>query len=354
MTTDCEKRAFIHIGLPKTGTTSLQGFLHTYSTKYDLYYPPGVCYPPKHGLKFRAEESEWNEFLGFIRTWLKDRSAPPVMVLSEEGFFSRIQEPVFAERMGAVKGLSADVEFTIVCYLRPQDAWVISWYKQLIKTGLIHKHGYPDLNDFVDKMNNLGRLDYLALLRKYADLFGKESVRIRPFERCHWDHGDLVTDFLKIMGRQRRREHQAPYFQESITDLAAYLFLEIARGYTPRSLDEAEALCEYLRTIVDSNSDIGDFEYWVNHPAIQEWNASNATLREKFGLPVEWEVFQPIVKGDCSASPLSLRVTDVARLINIGRYGRTNDCKRSLRGRCKEWYQAVIGGPSRSQERSRL
>lgn len=208
---------YLHIGLPKTGSTTIQYF--TCDNK-DVFEKLGICYP-LFPYKYEMVSFRRNGHFLFApymnEDGSRDRSRPAAeyeealntleelgkkydkIILTDEGiwwgshprqnFWEQLKEDM--NRRG--------LEVRIIVYLRRQDAWLESYWAQNIKDGRtcltmreypahIRKKGYP--------------LDYYAYISKLADLFGKDSLYVRILEKGQFRGAQhtLQSDFLDIFG----------------------------------------------------------------------------------------------------------------------------------------------------------
>ena len=186
-------KLIIHVGTSKTGTTSIQGFLNKNS---GLLAEKGFCFVQtgrKHiahtPLHRRLREESAPEIWRQIQLELAEKGAH-TGILSSEYFFSAACAQGFSKYMPDALRQNTHV----VAYIRRQDKYLESAYKQLVKVGRI----LPDPNLFYEK--NKDRYRYIEELRSHADAFGPASVHVRAYERNRLHHGDVVADFLKISG----------------------------------------------------------------------------------------------------------------------------------------------------------
>ncbi len=188
-----EKQLIIHIGSPKTGSTSIQGFL---KTNPDTLKSLGINYV-KAGRTNIAHNSMRSSFrrgkgpkvCAQIKQEIES-SDKPVQILSSELFFT----PVMAEPLanGLPEHMRKSVK--ILCYIRRQDKYLEALYKQFVKNGRIA----PDPLEFYE--NRLESLAYSQTLDAFADQFGTENIIVRPYERHHFTNGDVVEDFMGHTG----------------------------------------------------------------------------------------------------------------------------------------------------------
>jgi hypothetical protein len=181
----------LHIGTHKTGTSTLQSLLVRAAPRLLEH---GVSYveagrenriahhPLAWALRGRRQTS--------MEVWERVRrelAAPGARtrILSTEGFW-------FEDPAQVKEQLGYDGEIRIVAYLRRQDAFLQSLYKQTVSSGR--------KIDFAKWLEEMGRRgDYLAVVDRWAEAFGKDAIAVRPYE-----HGgktiDVVDDFFSLIG----------------------------------------------------------------------------------------------------------------------------------------------------------
>lgn len=207
------RQLFLHIGFPKTGTTSLQAFLaanaaglaargvlypragrlYRHGRFDDAHYgasfalglgiyemPPDVALSPDIGAEIMAEA----EAAGASR----------VVVSSE--YFATATVPDRARIRQALSGF----DLRIVCYLRRHDDALESAYAQAVK-WVPNPPWRPNAESYVLHELGLGTVsyDYLGVLRQWGQCVGPRSVIVRPYERAQ-NQPDLEADFLRAIG----------------------------------------------------------------------------------------------------------------------------------------------------------
>ena len=179
----------VHIGTQKTGTSALQGYL---SANSEPLARQGIRYieagrrwgnHSSHGelaqsVLGRADGSVWNE----VRRELT-ASKSRVNLISAEGFW-------FADPATLKAQLSSISDVRIVVYLRRQDKYLQSLWKQAVTGGRKH-----DFNLWRERLPHRG--DYFSTVEKWAEQFGAESIIVRPYER----NGvvNTIEDFCRII-----------------------------------------------------------------------------------------------------------------------------------------------------------
>jgi hypothetical protein len=192
----------LHIGLPKTGTTSIQ---RTLSARRWELARHGVSYPAGPGLvvpqflhraaagdgrdarvaRFRQDlDSELKKLPGDIST----------VILSAEQCSLHLQSPTQIEQLRAWLAPYFET-IRVVVYLRRQDALAASLYAQMLRRGIIEA---PALDTRREELAAL--YDYAGLLDKWAAVFGRDALVPRIFAPQTLPNGDVVQDFLSVCG----------------------------------------------------------------------------------------------------------------------------------------------------------
>lgn len=180
-------RLVLHIGMHKTGTTSLQWFFVLYRPWLRLL---GIDYPkafdangrrlPKHNDLFHAisHEKDFHRphpFFGpsaaRVEALAEQLKPGRVTLLSAEGFSG--ESPAFA---AAFAPLRERAEVRVICFLRRQDDWVESFYKQMVMSREVRE--CRTFDEFLKAESTRAHLDYRQLLGWWADAFGEQAIRV--------------------------------------------------------------------------------------------------------------------------------------------------------------------------------
>ena len=115
------------------------------------------------------------------------------IILSAEQFSINLRTEADVRRLRDFTTKLAD-RCTVVVYLRRQDEHFASLYSQFLRWGKIDE---PDMR----KLDPLHQdYDYAALLARWANVFGKQNVIPRIFERPAGQRFDVVADFAGVCG----------------------------------------------------------------------------------------------------------------------------------------------------------
>lgn len=211
------QKLILHIGPPKTGTTSLQRFL---SLIHDKLLSHGVLYPKegrlraesvyqvrrRHGtvtLRGPADSHQllvwalkrevagvdadecWSDVLQEIQ-----RIGPHTIILSAEDFFG-LSEPQVLE----VRKKLVDFTVEVVLYLREPFEMCLSGYKQHVKMGRYHR----SFSRFLDEEGPSIFQAYDTRTKRWSKIFGSEFIVYKPYDKLTKGSG-LAKDLLCMLG----------------------------------------------------------------------------------------------------------------------------------------------------------
>lgn len=187
------KRLIIHIGMHKTGSSSIQ---HFFSRNRAFLRLAGIHYPasvgadgrrqPKHNAIFTAISHEADHgaphpVLGpasaRIAATADDLAASRarIGVLSAEGLSG--ERPVFAQ---ALAPLRERFDCRIVVLVRRPDIWVESFYKQMVLSREVRET--RSFHDFLAAPETRAHLDYPRIISWWEAAFGRDAVSVAAFE----------------------------------------------------------------------------------------------------------------------------------------------------------------------------
>lgn len=234
------RKVIVHIGLEKTGTTSIQrallaatDALLAQGIHFDTFFGSTVAGSRGNsvGLVLAAQSPQ-------RRRW-RDAAAPAVAA-SFDDYQMRPDDPAGAVQtlLFSAEHLSSQLtdleeirrlkafldtlgsEIRIVVYLRRHDRLADSLVNEYIKAGGVFH--LRDRGAVVDRILKGGKLHYGKVIGRYVDVFGRDSVVIRKFDKADLIAGDIVADFAATCGF-RMPKAAATYANTSLSLEALYV-----------------------------------------------------------------------------------------------------------------------------------
>lgn len=210
-------RIFLHIGGAKTGTSTIQEFLlqnrqtlsqHGYiylhmegRNEYrDLssYCMNQDCIDDYFKRKFINNSEKRKKFDEEFLTEFQKKmeTIPPsthTVIISSEHLSSRLHAINEVQRL---KQLFSNYtsDFKICFYIRNQADKATSSYSTAVKSGYSHSFEHY-FKGFLKRYDN----NYDQVLRLWENVFAKENITVRLFDRSEFIDGDLLQDFLSTL-----------------------------------------------------------------------------------------------------------------------------------------------------------
>ena len=276
------KRAILHIGTEKTGSTSIQQFLFANRERLDRdgrLFPASAGYLSNHKLVVWAKErpeddivamatgdsgaeslADWKD--GFVvdhcnevLPWLAARRRGATVIYSSEHLQSRLVAASEIRRVGRLLRPMYD-RIEVVVYLRRQDRYAMSAHGTSVRAGELRPF------DFSTVHGGGPYYDYLALLQKWAAVFGDEAMTVRVFEPARLVGGDVVADFVELAGlgtRWPRSPYALPESENGALSLSAEAALRTFNALDPgdprHGGEDPAALRRYLVAALQGHED---------------------------------------------------------------------------------------------------
>lgn len=232
------KTLYLHIGTPKTGTTSIQSWIFKNQkalNKRSFYVPKSFQRYDKIGIRRNAhflvghlgsssvpftkkENAIMYDGLEYVVNFFEQYDN---IILSDENiWWSSSYDRTNLWDILLENAKQNNYIIKIIVYLRRQDQFLISRYNQLVKVGRTSEK----FNEYVINVQTTRSdlLDYGKRIDGLSALFGKENVIVRRFARDAFYQGDLIADFLQTMGLTYDSDFVAPA-EESNVSLPANL-----------------------------------------------------------------------------------------------------------------------------------
>ena len=211
----------LHIGSPKTGSSSIQKF---FSSNQETLARAGVIYPQietfmseekvtrqvgfrfamcvgaghPEGLAQRFSINSNQDLEGFSKNYLEEFLAlirnnkkKNMMIISDEALFLYSNEKMVSNAHDFIRRHFDDVK--IIGYLRNHRDYFRSFYSQRIKMG-----GTESFQEYVHA--NVRDDNFSSKLSHWRNNFGSGAVQLIPFRSETLKGQDVVTDFLERIG----------------------------------------------------------------------------------------------------------------------------------------------------------
>jgi hypothetical protein len=213
------KRCWIHIGMPKTGSTSIQSHLAKRRRgpgwRYIAIGKLANMNREMHAM-FGTQPERWYWFKkqGMSReeiqqqgALMRDRLAQAItrskaenLILSSEAL-SLIRPRGIRALRDFLKPLCDEIK--VVGYVRPPTGFTISSFQQAVKNGA----------------NSFSRVEgplYRFRFEKYDKIFGRKNVIFRKFEPSTFTGGCIVVDFCELLGIEPPQAGEVERLNESL------------------------------------------------------------------------------------------------------------------------------------------
>ena len=203
------RKLIVHIGLPKTGSTSIRRALTDWQA---LLGREGVhvAVPrvtARHEALALAESCEdgsrpqpWQRLLDELNMLRRRRFVVSSELFSMQGLLQRADSDKGLSRgHGCAKRFAwlaeaANVDVRVIAYVRPQHEWLEANYTQLVKKS---RHSLS-LHDLAARCADYPRFDYNEVFRPWRQAFG-ERLTVCPMDAAHLPDG-LLAHFLRFIG----------------------------------------------------------------------------------------------------------------------------------------------------------
>lgn len=201
------KTLYIHIGTPKTGSSTLQHFFENNEEallRNGIYYPKGIPYDRWGGQESTAGNFAWVTRLNLgmdqigrtVREWFE---VSDKVLLSTEHIWLEIGDK--ASFLAGIASARNDLEIKVIVYLRKQADYLESQYRECVRTVLMEESVFDVFNFDHEILKGVkDSLDYYTVLEEMAKVTGAENIIVRPYEKTQFYKQNIVDDFLNILG----------------------------------------------------------------------------------------------------------------------------------------------------------
>lgn len=312
------KTLYLHVGMPKCASTTIQGVLRAHAELF-----------AEHGKFYGIPPHDTTERQGNVAVMLADiRAGRNARVRDALSFFlERDTDVIMSSEMfiGLARNNLAEqlveraqecgFEVRLICYVRRQDHWIESDYKQHIKGG---SNWDSDIHALLNHRRKNKVLDYSWMIGNWARSIPIESITIVPLQRGQSDYYPIER-FLQFMNMDPELAPKLAVDRQNVSpavgliEPARYLKLALrARGMPPSKL--AKPLYRFLEQ-APTRIEVPERRFLLNHQSrsnlVAKYAESNTQLGRTFlnGLPP----FNETIEEDAaSEAPLA---TEAARLL---------------------------------------
>lgn len=245
-------KLILHAGTPKTGTTSLQTYLHKKQRKLR---GKGILYP--HNLdklhNTNAPTHQWFE-KNLVTTNLHSFSAnlnniisqvkndTHTIILSSEGIYNYWWDFPAASK-DVLSALSQLFDLHVWVWFREPLAFIESYYKQCIRNPQVASNPcYGKDLSFAEMLTIpwfYQHLDYQGFVNECQTVFGKHSVSVFQY------NSDVVQQVMQILGLTTPHDNPSPRQNKSLNS-ASIKLLRTINHYNMKAKDK-ELLMPHLK-----------------------------------------------------------------------------------------------------------
>jgi len=280
-------KLLLHIGTPKTGTTTIQAALfearNRLLTECKTLYPSTARGKSNHrhtsiAASVRAGVDEQNlEYKALMQEF--EASGAEQMFITDEGLALKARTAAFFERFGRS---GWDVE--VVCYVRRWDYFAESLYNQVIR--LKNYKGVPPINEFWRDEKVISKMDYSEMLSSWEDI--ASSMVIRDFHKEVASEGGLLGSFKRACGFEKLGEIDAERRNVSRDMRMLMLVCHASPGNSVDDLKALAASVGYATKRLIETGVLKPFKYLLGTDEREEllatMRASSQQLTEDHGI----------------------------------------------------------------------
>ena len=321
----------LHIGVEKTGSTSIQVSL---SKSRPKLLARGVLYPEAMGERNHVKAYAYASETGVdevkspwglddppaverFRARLKEQLAqevastrPKLICVSNEHCSSRLLLTSEIERLAALLRTHC-ASIKVIVYLRRQGDALRSAYSTYIKTGGVAPFGPPGPEEIKRKY------DYDAILARWASVFGDENMDVRIFDRSSLVDGDAVADFFTKLGvgtsgftlETEMNQSLGCVGLEFLRQFNVHVPYTIEGGFNPVRGN----IQEIVEELSDNLSFEGDAE--IQDAFDDAMAAGNERVRERYRADLKGPLFAPAARRSAPSGKPDVTSEDFMKVV---------------------------------------
>lgn len=198
------KKAIIHIGGHKTGSTSIQKSLFDSASilqAQNIYYPlelthQEISFFGQHGLawnllhrkaSFGLQQQQVDQSLEMFSCIVEKNTDSELLLSSEDFAWVQNKDAIFR-----LKEILINFDIYVVIYVRRQDESALALYQ----TDVIHAGQTQYFNEWLNDRSAV--FDYYAIIKCWSKITPNKII-VRQYNRDNFINGDAVSDFESII-----------------------------------------------------------------------------------------------------------------------------------------------------------
>lgn len=292
--------AYVHIGTPKTGTTSIQTFM----AKNDENWL-------KKGFVYARSIREWGEQHWALTTLvcvccLEEKNKRQKLFCEKR--IKKLRQEIRGNKdkifIFSTEGLTWELDLTqikpvkvlkdllhslgfndikIILYLRNQADLMVSVSSENIKS---HQPFYAANTSPSEYPKTPRMFDFKNIIQKYGEVFGRENLIVRLFDKNEFKEGDLLKDFVDAIGLKWDDSFIIPENQNETLDLIGFELGKRINSYFKNAGERNLCGVQLFASPLYFSSKDKDLKFMPKKEHYQLWNdyfeESNEWVRKEF------------------------------------------------------------------------
>lgn len=252
------RKLFLHIGIPKTGSSSIQQYLSDHRdhlAKSGVLFPRSACLQEKDTAHNALAYPLMRDYPRLVDRQLRRPIDQVAASLDEEIQSSKANRIIIssealshcgkhsARPIRWLKDNFRAYEVRVIAYVRRPDAWLASAYAQAVKSNVFTTQ---TISEYLASR----QVTYFRPLHEFANVFGDDNMTVRIFSREHLHRGNVLADFLNLVGLVFNSNDSLGQAKENVSP-------------GPKTIELFRLLNEKL--VMDDNTRSGLYRHLMDH-----------------------------------------------------------------------------------------